>query len=962
MMQDRSGNKKKNPKNQNKPRTVEAFIALGLALFFILLLLGAFGKAGKVVSDFFTGVFGYAMIGYAFAALAIGVLLLFNFHLKKSWRLRLLSIASILTLVLLFQVISSKEFFSGSYGDYLKLCYTNAQTAGGLLAGLVAYPIMKLNYTFAIVLFSLLFAASLGALFVFEIVPLLKNPNTSFKSKSDVVKYKKHKKPQLTDLNGADSERFIGDHVGDDLFVANIDGTEVKDKLGKKAFKKAVDYTPIEDEQDMPTISKAKGGALEKIFDDNYLKRKGILKDNQEKADSSNEEINPRKQAIKKLYEDSKKTPDITPKKEEKKGFNKEEYRAYTNNYRIDNIISNISKTGGKDDEDIEQGGDIYDSIVDAIKNGDGSTSFSNDSNTDSGVSDIVIDQTRHDEGPLTGFLGGQEKTYKPSQEPKNDVFNVEKSIENRADRQKPFFERFRERTENKNINKTPSSQVVPNTIEPIKEEAPVKMPYKAPPVSLLRDYPPNINANEDFTEKAEVLENTLATFGINATVIGYKRGPSFTRFELQMPAGVSVKKVATLSDDIAMCMEATSIRIQAPIPGKNAVGVEIPNEVVDIVGMKDLICSPEFNNTKQSISFVLGKDIDGACHIEDLTKMPHMLIAGSTGSGKSVGINALICSILYKYSPDEVKLILIDPKMVDLNVYSGLPHMVIRNIITEDKQVIKALDWAINEMMDRYALIQRSGTQKLTEYNEWAKANGEKTLPFIVIVVDEFAELMERIKKDLEDKIKRLTQAARAAGIHLVIATQRPSVDVITGVIKSNLPTRVAFKVASQVDSRTILNTIGAEKLLGDGDMLFSKGTTESVRLQGAFLSGNEVSSICDYIRKNNVAFFNEAIEAQVMKEDKPEVNAKGEDSENSGGYDKDFLEAVRIAIDQGTISISKLQRKMTIGYPKAARIIDMMEDEGFISGENGSKPREVLITMEEYNNLLSIGDEDEL
>ena len=409
------------------------------------------------------------------------------------------------------------------------------------------------------------------------------------------------------------------------------------------------------------------------------------------------------------------------------------------------------------------------------------------------------------------------------------------------------------------------------------------------------------------------------------------------------------------MADDIALNLAAETIRIEAPIPGKQAVGIEVPNKENEIVHLREIIDTDTFKNHKSKLAFALGKDVAGDVVVTDISKMPHVMIAGSTGSGKSVCINTLISSIIYKAKPSEVKLLMVDPKVVELSVYNGIPHLLIP-VVTDPKKAAGALAWAVQEMENRYATFAMKGVRDLKGYNESVeKENGTGKLPHIVIIIDELADLMMVAKNDVEDAICRLAQKARAAGMHLVIATQRPSVDVITGLIKANIPSRIAFAVSSQVDSRTILDMVGAEKLLGKGDMLFyPAGAPKPTRIQGAFVSDGEVEKIVDFIKSNGEATYNEDILESIEnagKSDK-EKDLEAEQREDDD-VDPFLMEAIDVVVETGQASTSFIQRRFKVGYARAGRIIDQMEERGIISGFQGSKPREVLMSKERWEEL---------
>ena len=447
-------------------------------------------------------------------------------------------------------------------------------------------------------------------------------------------------------------------------------------------------------------------------------------------------------------------------------------------------------------------------------------------------------------------------------------------------------------------------------------------------------------------------LQKTLASFGVEAKVTNITKGPTVTRYELTPSTGVKVSKIVNLSDDIALNLAAKSIRIEAPIPGKAAVGIEVPNSVSEFVSLREVIESNAFNEASSKLAFSLGKDAAGDIIVGDIAKMPHVLVAGATGSGKSVCINSMIISLLYKSKPSEVKLILIDPKMVELSGYNGIPHLLIP-VVTDPKKAAGALNWAVQEMVNRYSLFASKGTKDIKGYNQIIEKEEGAKLPQIVIIIDELADLMMVAPNDVEDAICRLAQMARAAGMHLVIATQRPSVDVITGIIKANIPSRIAFTVSSQIDSRTILDSAGAEKLLGKGDMLyFPVGENKPVRIQGAFLSEKEIENIVETIKKSSETTYSEDIIESIEKGTSKDKNSGVSDAEEDEG-DPILNDAIDLVIDMGQASASMLQRRFKIGYSRAGRIVDQMEARGLISGYDGSKPRQVLVSKDEWQEI---------
>lgn len=496
------------------------------------------------------------------------------------------------------------------------------------------------------------------------------------------------------------------------------------------------------------------------------------------------------------------------------------------------------------------------------------------------------------------------------------------------------------------------SGDIIIPQVEPAKP-----LIYNYPSLDLLdesKDDATNVKALKNSAlEGAKKLEDTLKSFGVEARVINISRGPAVTRYEIQPSPGVKVSKIVNLSDDIALNLAAAGVRIEAPIPGKAAVGIEVPNKEMSAVLLKDILEAKEFANHPSKLAFSVGKDISGETVVADIAKMPHLLVAGATGSGKSVCINSLIMSILFKASPDEVKLLMVDPKVVELGIYNGIPHLLIP-VVTDPKKAAGALNWAVQEMVNRYKLFADKGVRDLKGYNAMLKANDEPgILPQVVIIVDELADLMMVAPNDVEDAICRLAQMARAAGMHLVIATQRPSVDVITGVIKANIPSRISFAVSSQVDSRTILDMSGAEKLLGRGDMLFYPvGEPKPLRVKGSFVSDSEVEKVVEFIKTQGYSNYDENI---IEK-----INDHSTGSEESAGDNDELLnQAIDMVVEAGQASVSLVQRKFKVGYSRAARIIDQMEARNIVGRFEGSKPRQVLITRQQWMEM-QMNDKD--
>ena len=495
---------------------------------------------------------------------------------------------------------------------------------------------------------------------------------------------------------------------------------------------------------------------------------------------------------------------------------------------------------------------------------------------------------------------------------------------------------------------------------------------YQFPPVELLRSSVGGaVDARDEIQLNAERLQGALTSFGINAAIVGVTHGPTVTRYDIELEQGVKLSRVTNLAGDLALALGVVNVRI-APIPDKiSTVGIEVPNKLVSTVYLRDIIESPKFQNAKSKLSFAIGKDIGGDCIVGNIAKLPHMLIAGTTGSGKSVCMNSLILSLLYKARPDEVRLIMIDPKMVELGVYNGIPHLYVP-VVTDPKKAAGALQWSVVEMLKRYRLFSEVGVRDLDTYNKHAELNGEETMPRVVIVIDELADLMMAASKEVEESICRVAQMGRAAGMHLIIATQRPSADVITGLMKANIPSRIAFAVSSAMESRIILDQGGAEKLVGMGDMLFSPvGSGKPTRIQGAFVSDEEREEVIQFIKESagEVSANDEilaAMEQSAAEKTAAEGSKGGKDEAASdSGYDEMLPQAVEAVLEAGSCSVSMLQRRVKLGYSRAARIVDQMEELGVVGPYEGAKPRSVVIDREGWKALqvrLGMADESEM
>ena len=513
---------------------------------------------------------------------------------------------------------------------------------------------------------------------------------------------------------------------------------------------------------------------------------------------------------------------------------------------------------------------------------------------------------------------------------------------------------------------KQPESKAAEDVAQELDQAAAVvKPPYCFPPINLLK-MPPRtgVSGTDEMKENSRRLNETLDSFNIAAHIVNVTRGPSVTRYEVELEKGVKLSKLTNCADDIALSLGASGVRIAA-VPGKiSVVGIEVPNRAVTMVSLREVIDSNEFNNSKGLSTFAVGKDIGGSCIIGNIAKMPHMLIAGTTGSGKSVCMNSIIISLLYKASPEDVKLIMVDPKMVELANYNGIPHLMIP-VVTDPKKAAGALQWAVTEMMRRYKTMSDAGVRDLESYNSIVTAEGGQKVPQLIVIIDELADLMMVAAKEVEDSICRIAQMGRASGVHLVIATQRPSADVITGLMKANIPSRIAFSVASAMESRIILDTQGAEKLVGKGDMLFAPiGSGKPLRVQGCFVTDGEVLAVTSYVKEHFVADYDQTVLAdiekkaqQTGKKSAPITAADPEPNMDELEGDELLPQAVDVVLETGQASVSMLQRRLKLGYARAARIVDEMEEKGIVGPFQGSKPRNILVTKEQWESMKSSG-----
>ncbi len=886
---------KKSQREKNKITGI-TLVAVSTAVFFILLT-----NIIPFLKSFLLGVFGLFSYPLFITTFVIGVALINNKKYVMTTRYIVYLSCAILSLLCILHLLFIDT--SGKFFEYLGRCYAQKMTVGGIMCGILTAPIVFiLNKAGAYILFSISLII-FGALLADYIYYL---------NRSQILK-----KP---------------------ITITNV-VPSVEPVLLPKREKE------IEKEQPKEKVNIVLDAKVENEPEEDIARRKlGLIKSNY-----ISEEQQPEQKP--KFSDSASLKAYLLTQKNETVNMDKYKGQKPTLTPTMRNVISETK---------------ISDPIIHPVLSKQPDV-FLHEGEDIGDNNDVIVDNHKIFMAPIVDNSKNKviesEKTDNSiftKEEPDTDI-GFDKILKELSNTNKE------EKSTNSVINEKPHTFVKPKVEqqeikEPEKEIIKPKkhIKYVYPTFDLLTTKSMDLSElNEDVMQKRTQLEESLEQFGIPAKVVNAVVGPAVTRYEIEMPAGVSVKKILSHTEDIAYNLAANGdIRIEAPIPGKSAVGIEVPNEKIATVGLRDMIVSPEFQNSKNPLTFVLGKDITGSVRLCNLAKMPHLLVAGSTGSGKSVCLNAVILSLIYKTSPDDVRLILIDPKQVEFSIYNGLPHLLVPNVITESDKALNSLTWAVDEMERRYTMFRNSRTKDIGEYNASSDVLEGKAdkMPYIVIIIDEVADLFMTSKKEVEEKIARLAQKSRAAGIHLILATQRPSVDVITGTMKNNFPSRISFKLMSFADSKTILDQAGAEKLLGRGDMLYKPNDApEPRRIQGCFVTTQEVGNIVDFVKEKNSEYdFDSSVEDFIQNPQKQDVFSQNNgESSGDGGTDPLLPQAVKCVIENGQASISMLQRRLVIGYPRAARIVDQMQEKGFISPADGSKPRTVLITMEEYEEL---------
>ncbi len=868
---------------------------------------------------------------------------------------------SLLIIWFIFHLILTSKLDSSSYGTFLKDSYLAKTTAGGLLFSLISYPIVKILTTVGAYIFSIIILAVMIGLIIDCVNQERTIGHSNKKSKFDfqnIADFENVEKPIETisekERVRLEAKKKLGLEKNESTILSSSMPTlDIDTKLKERKISKR-DYilTPIE-----PVIPTDKS---ENVFTDDTTgyrphrpqKSNFDVNVNSSQDNRNVEKIEP-KPIIDNLTDKEKviENDNLSNNEPEYKDIQhteEYEYNEFIKNDEFnDNTENDIDIETNIDNADNEQEDyDIFEDLDDFVDE---------DTNTNVETADYENTQTQPKVEEITPNIRVTEyvDNYANNKQDSALASTVDSEVVH------PSVD----------ISKFNLPNVIKKSTEPeqvhleMEQEKQVIPPYNPPPIELLNyiENPERIS-DEQLQDNIDRLEQVLEDFKVPAKVSNVQVGPAVTRYELTMPRGISVNKIAQMADDIAMTLASNgSIRVEAPIPGKNLVGIEVPNDSVSAVSLRELLDSQEYKVRVNPLSFVLGKDINGNIIFCNLDKMPHVLVAGSTGSGKSVCLNTMLLSMCYKAGPQDLRLILVDPKMVEFSTYNGLPHLLIPEVITGKEMAVNALEWAIREMERRYALFAKYRAVNIVEYNktEFVRMNNVEKLPYIVIVVDELADLMLEAKREIEDKIAKLAAKARAAGIHLVLATQRPSVDVITGTVKANLPSRIAFALTNYMDSKTVLDGGGAEKLLGKGDMLFKpQDKPEPRRVQGAYVSNAEISKVVEYIKEHNKPVYDDNT-GKMIKNPNTQTNSSHDSAPNKDEFDPVLKDALRMFIQTKQASGSMISRRYSVGFNRAGRIMDQMERAGFIGQQEGSKPRQVLITMEEYKAIF--GDDED-
>ncbi len=988
-----------------------------------------FSVIGQAVNAFFFGCFGFFAYAVVIYLIGLGVLLISGKKLNVSLKRKLLITAGFFVLALILQ-IATADCNGYEFGEYISLCYAmgengiNSTSAGGVVMGIFAFVICSILTSVGSYVILGLAIAGVSFFLIKDFIDFNENPEKAKKFRSSFVE------EDELDVQIAGEKEYPVDGVDfavssgkQKLFVNNPNEFLVKNRkeiqkeqsnpngikiafskggLGvvssvndsikqspkvEDDFKKKIDYIKTPSVIDMEKYSSSYGGSSQyNNLSQGQTSVSGYVSPSRAQAqDFSTNNIpfvehnngNYNQQTAEeraRLFGDRY----IDAVQENSEDIILEQ--AEEQEYVVNNDLTHEEHFNVQEQEEVQKVEQEIPFIEESEEISIERTSRASRFNFDEIIEEKKDEITTEDDYQPILDIDVEEQVEQPTEEEQPTQSNITSNARLRSlfldeEKEEPKANTigFTSRVSADNNQSSRSILFSENKEQEIqkeqkpKEQAPINRKYYRPPFDLLESYAQPINAQEEnHQERMEIIQRTLEEFHINAVPENFVQGPSITRYEIMMPAGISVRNVLKYDDDLKMRLSAKNgVRIEAPIPGKNLVGIEVANNVKVTVGLKEVMEGLADKKVKDgALMFALGKDIVGNSISDDLTKGPHYLVAGATGSGKSVCLHVMIVSLLMRYSPEELKLVLVDPKSVEFRKYEHLPHLLVDEIITEPKRALSLLQWAYDETNRRNDLFTSCGghISNIDDYNSMVANETTAKLPRIVFVIDELADLMEACKKDLEARIRMIAAKSRSAGIHLVLATQRPSVDVITGTIKANLPSRIALKVMNFADSQTILGGAGAEKLLGNGDMLYKNSSmADYARYQGAYISGREISNIVEYIKENNKAYFDQDIVDFIDKETRPKVeegsSSNGDDSEK---MNSEFLNALWFAVNSGTVSISSLQRRFSIGYAKAGGFVDKMEQKGFISGFEGSKARKVLLSKEEY--ISRFGPKDDL
>ncbi|MGN1208138.1 MAG: DNA translocase FtsK [Christensenellales bacterium] len=932
------------PLKNKQESSVKKKIAIALIIVssigYFALFTGFIGFLKHFLLGFF-GLFAYPLF---FCGYAISFMLFKDKKFVMPKRFVVYILLALFGILGIFHLAFSSYVTISSYGAYLSELYNSQLSVGGLLMGLITYPlIISIQYFGAYVVFGIVLIFS--AYKIIDFFMINKNSN-------NFVKTNKKQKTRIEEVKiSQGASRYLQEQI-------------FSDDTNKTTEPKITVDAEIEQEESKRNLAKQRLGLMDK--------RNAQIKNNQ--IDTFEKVYNAKSETPIFSEENTNET-ELNNRLSNFDAFNSSSYSKTSSHkesksskqQNLDFLRATLDKDYHKQTtEEIAQMKKRNLNLEDNLKNlpinnlikeTENSKNFDETNNFDlqneqQSTINQNFDHNISDESNQQNIKNSQQE-YETKQ---SDIKNGEKVSDVKIDDLLNKVKQMESEQEFDSGLKYKQTNLLEKKGEPTKATYKKPSKYVYPTTNLLNSISTDASKYcENYQEKGQIIERTLENFKVPAKVIGVTCGPSVTRFELEMPPGISVNKINQYSNDIAMALASPhGVRIEAPIPGKSAVGVEVPNEEIATVGLREVLESKEFYGAKGKLTFALGKDINGNYRVCNMEKMPHLLIAGSTGSGKSVCLNVLLVSLLYKCSPEDLRIVLVDPKRVEFSMFNNLPHLLIPEVICSSDKAINALNFLIKEMERRYELFEELYVKKLDEYNETREVvSGEREkLPYIIMIIDEMNDLMSTNKKEIEDRVVRIAQKAGAAGIHLILATQRPSVDVITGTIKTNLPSRIAFAVTSFIDSKTILDRVGAEKLLGKGDMLYyPQDLPEPSRIQCAFVSNEEVKAVINFIKQNNESVFSEEAEREINKSD----NSNGS---SAMGYDPNELdsllpEALKYVIEIGQASISKLQRHFALGFSRAGKIIDQMERLHYISPADGSRPRTVYLTMDEYRKL---------